>query len=56
MVTMAHDAIYLDFADAKALQRALHALLETYAQKEGAQRYLLRLNLVPLPEDVELVV
>ncbi len=55
MLTTAHDAIYLDFADAKRLQRDLHELLETYAAKEGAQRYLLRLGLVPLPEDVELI-
>lgn len=56
MLTTAHDAVYLDFADAKRLQRDLNALLETYAAKRGAQRYLLRLSLVPLPEDVELIV
>ncbi len=55
MLTTAHDAVYLDFADAKRLQRDLHALLETYAAKGGAQRYLLRLSLVPLPEDVDLI-
>lgn len=55
MLTTAHDAIYLAFADAKRLQYDLHALLETYAAKRGAQRYLLRLSLVPLPEDVELI-
>ena len=55
MLTTAHDAVYLDFADAKRLQQDLHALLETYAAKRGAQRYLLRLSLVPLPEDVELI-
>lgn len=56
MLTTAHDAVYLDFADAKRLQHDLNALLETYAAKRGAQRYLLRLSLVPLPEDVELIV
>ena len=56
MLTTAHDAVYLDFADAKRLQQDLHTLLETYAAKGGAQRYLLRLSLVPLPEDVELVI
>ena len=55
MLTTAHDAVYLDFADAKRLQQDLHTLLETYAAKGGAQRYLLRLSLVPLPEDVELI-
>ena len=51
----AHDALYLDFADAKTLQHDLHTLFESYAAKRGAQRYLLRLNLVSLPEDVELI-
>ena len=55
LLTTTHDAVYLDFDDAKALQRDLHVLLETYAAKGGAQRYLLRLSLVPLPEDVELI-
>lgn len=56
MLTTAHDAVYLDFADAKRLQRELRTLLETYAAKGGAQRYLLRLSLVPLPQDVELII
>ena len=51
----AHDAVYLDFDDAKLLQHELRALLETYAAKAGAQRYLVRLGLTPLPEDVELI-
>ncbi len=55
MLTTAHNAIYLDFAEAKRLQHDLHTLFETYAAKKGAQRYLLRLSLVPLPEDVELI-
>ncbi len=48
--------MYLDFADAKRLQRDLRTLLDAYAAKGRAQRYLLRLSLVPLPEDVELIV
>ena len=56
MLTRTHDAIYLDFDDAKTLQRDLHALFETYAAKQGVQRYLLRLSLIPLPEDVELII
>lgn len=55
LLTTAHDAIYLDFADAKRLQHDLYTLFETYAAKGGAQRYLLRLTLTPLPEDVELI-
>ena len=56
ILTAAHDAVYLDFADAKRLQRDLRTLLDAYAAKQGAQCYLLRLSLVPLPEDVELIV
>jgi len=55
LLNKAHDAVYLDFDDAKRLQHDLHTLLEAYAAKKGAQRYLLRLSLVPLPEDVELI-
>ena len=55
MFTTAHDAVYLDFEDAKRLQHDLNALLGAYAAKGGAQRYLLRLSLVPLPGDVELI-
>lgn len=55
-LTTAHDAVYLDFADAKRLQHDLHTLFKAYAAKGGAQRYLLRLTLTPLPEDVELII
>ena len=55
VLTTAHDAVYLDFADAKRLQRELRTLFSTYAVKGGAQRYLLKVSFVPLPADVELV-
>lgn len=42
------DSVYLDFADAKALQREMFELLERYQQKEGAQRYIIRLGLAPI--------
>lgn len=42
------DSVYLDYPDAKALQRELFALLERYQQKEGAQRYIVRLGLAPV--------
>ncbi len=44
------DGLYLDFEDAKALQRELFQLLLRYQQLEGSQRYLLRLGLAPLEE------
>lgn len=44
------DSVYLDYPDAKALQRELFALLERYQQKEGAQRYIVRLGLAPVLE------
>lgn len=42
------DAVYLDFADAKALQREMFALLQRYHQKRGAQRYIVRLGMAPV--------
>ena len=42
--------LQLDFADAKALQREMHAVWQKYASKRGAQTYLLRLGLAPLLE------
>lgn len=56
VLTMAHDAVYLDFAEAKNLQRELRALFDAYAARGGAQRYLLKVSLVPLPADVDLIV
>ncbi len=42
------DALYLDFDDAKALQREMFDLLKRYQQKTGAQRYILHLGLAPI--------
>ncbi len=39
---------YLDFEDAKALQREMFDLLKRYQQKRGAQRYIVRLGLAPI--------
>ncbi len=50
-----HDSVYLDFADAKAFQRELHDLTRKYFSRFGAQRYLVRLNLVPVPEEAEAI-
>ncbi len=44
------DGLYLDFEDAKELQRELFELLLRYQRKNGVQRYLLRLGLAPLSE------
>lgn len=44
------DRVYLDFEDAKALQREMFALLKRYQQKQGAQRYIVRLGLAPLAD------
>lgn len=42
------NSVYLDFGDAKALQREMFFLLKRYAQKRGAQRYILRLGMAPI--------
>ncbi|CAN5866203.1 hypothetical protein BH24DEI2_BH24DEI2_26610 [soil metagenome] len=42
------DSVYLDFSDAKALQREMFDLLKRYHQKAGAQRYIVRLGMAPL--------
>ncbi|WMT58146.1 ArsR family transcriptional regulator [Truepera radiovictrix] len=44
------DSVYLDFEDAKALQRELFFLLKRYQQKRGAQRYILRVAMAPILE------
>ena len=49
MFFASHDAVYLNFEDAKRLQAELDALLQRYANLGGGQRHLLWLNLVPLP-------
>ncbi len=41
------DSLYLDFEDAKRLQRELFELLLRYQQQEGSQRYIIRLGLAP---------
>jgi hypothetical protein len=41
-------SIHLDFADAKALQNELFALMERYRRKQGSQTYVLRLGMAPL--------
>ena len=43
-----YDDLYLDFDQAKALQRELHGLYRRYRGLGGAQQYLLRLGLVPM--------
>ncbi len=45
------DRVYLDYDDAKALQRELFDLLLRYQRKQGSQRYIVRLGLAPLRED-----
>ncbi len=42
------DSVTLDFEDAKALQREMYELLLRYEQKQGAQRYIVRLALAPV--------
>jgi len=51
LLTASHDAVYLDFADAKRLQQELHDLMVRYKALGGGQRYLLWLNFVPLPTE-----
>lgn len=55
MFTGFHDALYLDYADAKALQGELNAVWQKYLQKKSGQCHLLRLVLVPLPQEVEII-
>ena len=50
-----HDSLYLDFAAAKAFQRDLDALFNSYAAQKGQQRYMMRISLVPVPEDAEVI-
>ena len=49
--TASHDAVHLDFEDAKRFQRELDALMQRYKAIGGGQRYLVWLNLVPLPAE-----
>lgn len=45
------DGVYLDFDDAKELQRALYELLERYLGRRGAQRYVVHVGMAPLTHD-----
>jgi predicted transcriptional regulator len=45
------DSVFLDFADAKNLQRELFELLLRYQRLGGAQRYIVRLGLAPVSEE-----
>jgi hypothetical protein len=42
------DSVYLDFEDAKTLQREMFELLKKYQQKQGKQRYIVRLGIAPI--------
>ncbi len=42
------DSVYLDYQDAKALQKEMFQLLQKYNQKEGAQRYIVRLGMAAI--------
>lgn len=44
------DRVYLDYADAKALQRELFELLLRYQRKGGAQRYIVHAGLAPMSD------
>lgn len=44
------DRVYLDFEDAKALQREMFELLQRYQKKQGAQRYIVHLGLAPVAD------
>lgn len=48
-----HDSLYLDFGEAKALQRELDTLFQKYMNLQGQQRYMIRISFVPVPEDAE---
>lgn len=44
------DHVFLDYSDAKALQRELFELLLRYQRKGGAQRYIVHVGLAPIRE------
>lgn len=50
-----HDSLYLEFDEAKALQRQLDALFDRYTRQEGRQRYMMRISFVPVTEDAEII-
>lgn len=45
------DRVYLDYPDAKALQRELFELLLRYQRKGGSQRYVVRVGMAPVNEE-----
>jgi DNA-binding Lrp family transcriptional regulator len=45
------DQLYLDFADAKALQRELFDLVLRYGRRSGAQRYIVHVGLAAILTD-----
>lgn len=47
------DQVQLDFADAKELQREMFALVQRYQRHTGSQRYVVRMGLAPVLEEVE---
>ncbi|HEX7003017.1 MAG TPA: hypothetical protein VF168_02385 [Trueperaceae bacterium] len=47
ILSASHDALYLNFEDAKAMQSELDAIWRKYASLGGSQRYLARIQLVP---------
>ena len=44
------DQVWLDHADAKALQRELYALVQRYQRAQGAQRYVVHVGLAAILE------
>jgi hypothetical protein len=50
MLTGWSTGLYMDFPVAKAFQRELHELIVRYFKQGGAQQYMIRVALVPLPE------
>jgi hypothetical protein len=42
------DSVYLDFDDAKTLQKEMFSLLKRYQREQGAQRYIIRLGMAPV--------
>ncbi|MFA5594712.1 MAG: hypothetical protein WDA15_05470 [Trueperaceae bacterium] len=51
VLSLWRDQLTLDFADAKQLQREMFALVQRYNQRQGAQRYLVRMGLAPVLDD-----
>lgn len=45
--------LFLDFKDAKALQRELGEIFQKYMQKGGSQRYLWHVGLAPVSSTID---